>query len=109
MEQNVVIPKNRDKMACLYEMRDFIKPGDTIYVLVDRVAPSGMSRVFRLHHFGPVYHKNITERCITLGLGKRVGGGMQVKGCGMDVGWEVVDKLSDILYPECEKLYIQYL
>jgi hypothetical protein len=35
------------QVEALAKLRDWIKPGDTVYTMLDHVSPSGMSRAIR--------------------------------------------------------------
>lgn len=78
-----------------------LKPGDTVYTVLRHVSTSGMQRRIDCYAIGedrrPVYLSGYME---AIGLGKRgkKDQGLVVKGCGMDMGFHLVNNLSMHLY-----------
>lgn len=85
---------------------EWLKPGDTVYIIVDHVSASGMSRNIRC-----VLLKYDEERkevidlhpnwAVQTVLGYRrakKGDGFVVGGCGMDMGFHVVYSLGQLLF-----------
>lgn len=93
-----------DAFASMHEM---LKPGDTVYTIVERVAKSGMSRVIRvviLHcdSEGKPYatHPNYSVSKL-LGLYRPDKcEGVKIDGCGMDMGFQLVYLLGAAMWPE---------
>ena len=82
----------------LQELREIVPKGSTVYTILCSVARSGMSRnlkVLVMHADGPRY---LTFACAELGIGTYTGDELRVRGCGMDMGFHVVECLSRILY-----------
>lgn len=87
-------------------LRDIIKPGDTIYTILDHVSRSGMSRQIRLlvpfrtdDKACEFFHPNHSA-ALVLGLSRaKRGDGIIIGGCGMDMGFALVYELSHALYP----------
>ena len=89
-------------------LREWVKPGDTVYTVLDHVSQSGMSRIIRVVLLGCEGGK-VTERhpnyavgtVLGLSHGKRRGrevDGLRLSGCGMDMGFHLVYSLSRALY-----------
>lgn len=89
-----------ERSASLAELRELIKPGDTVYSVLRHVSRSGMSRAISFY----VYQDNkpfqldyhISKVC-GYSLHRKYEG-LSVGGCGMDMGFSVVYNLSDTLY-----------
>lgn len=90
-------------------LHEWVKPGDTVYTILEHVSRSGMSRHIRLLLLKPDsdmregvrdIHPNYAAATI---LGYRQaprgkGDGLVVGGCGMDMGFHLVYNLSRALY-----------
>lgn len=95
----------------LTRLREWIKPGDTVYTILDHVSSSGMSRAIRvvvpytrddgsIDHLHPNYAVGLV-----LGLRRWKRNGREqdaliIGGCGMDMGFQLVYLLSHALYPD---------
>jgi hypothetical protein len=99
-----------ERAEAIDKLREWIKPGDTVHTVLDRVSASGMSRVIRvvLLKCGkdgvPMdLHPNyLVGKALGLRHGKRHGremDGLVMGGCGMDMGFALVYDLSHTLYP----------
>lgn len=93
------------------ELAKWIKPGDTVYTILDHVSRSGMSRIIRV--LVPLVGEDGKPEFIhpNRAVGKAIGAshgrsngretdGLRVDGCGMDMGFHLVNSLSYALYPE---------
>lgn len=98
-------------------LRDIIKPGDTVYTILDHVSRSGMSRHIRVLvpiarpaessiHLPKEWRTTIDflhpnhSAAIVLGLSRaKRGDGIVIGGCGMDMGFAIVYELSHAIYP----------
>ena len=87
-------------------LREWVKPGDTVYTILRHVSRSGMQReigcvLLRAEGEGRTVdlHPN---HAVALATGNRQGkrDGVIVGGCGMDMGFALVHALSSVLYPE---------
>lgn len=85
--------------------RDNLKPGDTVYTVLDHVSSSGMSRNIRLVIIkcknGKPYlmHPNYAAQ-VVLGYSQaKKGDGFRVGGAGMDMGFHVVYQLGQAIWP----------
>lgn len=90
----------------IVHLREVLKPGETVYTVLRHVSRSGMSRgidVYRMEGNSPVW--------ITGYVGHAIGSpqsrkdwersqGLRVGGCGMDMGFHVVNSLSYVIFPE---------
>lgn len=89
---------------------EWIKPGDTVYTICDHVSSSGMSRAIRCVLLSCENGRAIDLHPnhaigVVLGLShwKRRGytqDALVVSGCGMDMGFHLVNSLSYALYGE---------
>lgn len=99
-----------EKVEAIAKLREWIKPGDTVYTVLDQVSRSGMSRQIRVVLLNceragqPVdLHPNwAVGKAIGLRHAKRNGyetDALVVGGAGMDMGFHIVYQLSYTLYP----------
>jgi hypothetical protein len=77
-----------------------LKPGATVYTVLRHVSSSGMSRridCYTIQENRPLYLSGYME---ALGIAKRQKGkeGLVVGGCGMDMGFHLVNSLSIALF-----------
>ena len=83
------------------KLRQWIKPGDTVYTILRHVSRSGMQR-----EIGIVLLKDGTDLhpnwLVAKAIGERVGkrDGIVVGGCGSDMGFEIVYHLGHTLWPD---------
>ena len=95
------MPKERDE--AIQELRELLKPGDTVYCVLRHVSRSGMMRAISpmiiqdggapweiSHLVCPALERKFHQKH----------GGVTVHGCGMDMGFELVYALSRTLYPD---------
>lgn len=89
------------------KLRGWLKPGDTVYTVLDHVSASGMSRDIRLiiiktDDKGQPYtlHPNYATQVLTGYPRAKRGDGLRIGGCGSDMGFELVYNLSAALFPD---------
>lgn len=91
----------------LLRLRDWIKPGDTVYTILRHVSSSRMTRdigvvLLKKDKDGVIdLHPNYAVSKVlgyTLNKGSR--DGVRVSGCGMDLGFEIVYNLGRALWPD---------
>lgn len=104
-----------DRTQALTQLREWIKPGATVYTILDHVSSSGMSRAIRVlvpivgdgNGHGPAgtvdfIHPNYAVgKALGLRHWKRNGreqDALVMGGCGMDMGFHLVYELSHTLY-----------
>lgn len=97
-----------EKDQAITQLREWIKPGDTVYTILDHVSSSGMSRAIRV--LVPTttgatvdfIHPNwAVGRALGLRHWKRNRNeqdALVLGGCGMDMGFHLVYELSHALY-----------
>lgn len=91
----------QEKAEAIAQLREWLKPGDTVHTILRHVSRSGMSReigVVILRPDGVTLHPNWSvAKALGLRQGKR--DGVIVGGCEMDMGFHLVSNLGWILYP----------
>ena len=102
--------KQAERQDAIDKLREWIKPGDTVYTVLDRVSRSGMSRQIRVVLLSCEggraidLHPNwAVGKALGLRHAKRNGyeqDALVVGGCGMDMGFHLVYSLGAVLYPE---------
>lgn len=99
-----------EKAEAIARMHEWVKPGSTVYTILDHVSRSGMSRRVRVVVMVPGATPDQGEvpihpnHAVATAIGaKLVRGGMsdsiRIDGCGFDAGHEVVYSLGYALYP----------
>lgn len=102
--------KERQAAKAREYLLDALKPGDTVYCVINSVARSGMSRKIKFLAMGEQLEgKKVTRRyvrnisyLIAQACGysyDRDNGALRVAGCGMDMGFAVVYDLAATLWP----------
>lgn len=93
-----------DKQAAIAELKEWIKPGDTLRTVLRHVSSSGMTRhisVFIIKRNKPIMLDYLVTQALDL---KRVpmgkGEGVIIHGAGMDMGFEIVYSLGRVLFPK---------
>ena len=95
--------KEKERQEAVRELRELLKPGDTVYTKLVSVSRSGMSRVISAYII-----RDNEPLCIEWKVGKATGypltptggqEGIKVGGCGMDMGFHLVYQLSCVLFP----------
>lgn len=82
--------------ACIMEMKEIIKAGDTLQILVRSEARSGCSNVVSIYHFGDGGKRTLlNDYFIRLKLGNFALTGLRIKDSGVDT----VKALSEMLFP----------
>ena len=90
----------QQKADALARLHELIKPGDTVYTVLDHVSRSGMLRLIRLIVIVKNEPIDISSYADDLlGWGYR-DGALVVTGCGMDEGFHAVYSLSSLLYAD---------
>lgn len=110
--------KVSERDEAIAKMREWLKPGDTVYTILEHVSSSGMTRDIRV--LVPVLpdeakgayaadrpeisflHPNYS---VALAIGERLTpvrgrDGIRVGGCGMDMGFHIVYNLSRVMFPD---------
>jgi hypothetical protein len=105
--------KNDDeRQAAIAVLREWMKPGDTVFTVLRHVSRSGMQREIGVVLVRPESHSHfpadstVTVRHPEYQIGKALGirmgkrEGLIVGGCGMDMGFQLVYELSSVLFPD---------
>jgi len=95
------MPKKQDE--AIAELKELLKPGDTVYCILRHVSRSGMMRAI-----SPVLIRNgdapwDIDYLVAWALGRKFNedhGGVTCHGCGMDMGLDLVYTLSQRLFPD---------
>ena len=101
MEAQVTKLQAIEREKDLETLRKWIKPGDRLYTILRQTSRSGMSR-----HISVVCTDDDSPRDISGWVARAIDyrrddrdGGLKVPGCGMDMGFHVINTLSYVLYP----------
>jgi len=93
------------KAEAILHLRDVLRPGDTVYTVLRHVSRSGMSRNIDLYYMADGH-----PQWISAYVGHAIGSpqsmknwqrsqGLTVGGCGMDMGFHIVNSLSYVIFP----------
>jgi hypothetical protein len=94
--------KQTVKQEAAQELGNILRsiPTDTIYTVIRHVSASGMQREIsvKMIDAGRIIH---LDYLVSTALGTRIGkhGGLVVKGCGMDMGFALVDQINHLSSP----------
>ena len=94
--------KEKGRQEAVRELRELLKPGDTVYTQLVSVSRSGMSRVimpFVIKNNEPRYLGYLVEKACGYAFDRKAWG-VKVRGCGMDMGFSLVYDLSRVLFPD---------
>jgi len=98
----------KERADAIARLREWLEPGDTVYTVLRNVSRSGMQRTIgvlgiELPSRGDYSEPQIKDytRNVAMALNlkdddKR--GGVVIGGCGMDMGFEIVYRLSTVLF-----------
>ena len=81
----------------IQQLREIIKPGETVTTLLRHVTSSGMS-----HSISVIRDDEDITWMVARAMGEKIDqthGGIKVGGCGMDMGFHLVYNLARTLYP----------
>lgn len=86
---------------CVKALREFVNPGQTVYISVKHVSSSGLSRQLRVYVVRNGEIVDITYRVSKI-LDWRLNDNynLVVSGCGVDIGFHTVYSLSSKLFPD---------
>lgn len=93
---------NTVKTEATQELRNILKDinTDTIYTVIRHVSASGMQREIsvKMIDAGRIIH---LDYLVSTATGKKLGkhGGIVMKGCGMDMGFALVDGINHLFSP----------
>lgn len=85
------------KQEGIEHLKGLVKPGDTIYTILRHVARSGMSR-----SISPMVGFHDVSYAVAPLIGASIDQrhyGVKVRGCGTDMGFEVVYLMGRVLWP----------
>lgn len=88
------------------ELRKILKPGQTVYCILNHVSSSGMSRSISLAIGGAKGEIRKLDYLVARANGEHIDdkhGGLKVSGCGMDMGFHLVYNLGSMLWPNGTK------
>jgi hypothetical protein len=91
--------QQQEKEGARAELRRLLPPGSVVYCLLRHVSSSGMVRSISLYTIKrnePVFLTGYV--CVALGLKRDKYDGATVHGCGMDMGFHLVQTLSYALH-----------
>ena len=94
--------KEQERQEAVRELREILKPGDTVFTKIEHVSRSGMSRVisvFLIRENQRVYLDHRVGAACDYKMHRRYDG-LTVGGCGMDMGFALVYDLSRVLFPD---------
>jgi len=90
------------KQEAIQHLQELLSPGDTVYTSLKHVSRSGMFRVIETLISREERIVDISSAvCLILGnTYNNRHGGVPIGGCGMDMGFDIVYRLSYALFPD---------
>lgn len=94
------------KAESILHLREVLKPGDTVYTVLRHVSRSGMSRNIDVYYMAdgqPQWISAYVGHAIDSPQSRKNwerSQGLTVGGCGMDMGFHIVNNLSYAIFPE---------
>jgi hypothetical protein len=105
-----------DKQAAIERLKEDVQPGDTLHMFVTDVARSGMSRSIKVYRFSVLEDGRIDAQwlsyLIALALEMRFDEkreSVRIGGTGMDMGFALVDALSNLLFERSSAIRHEWL
>ncbi len=104
-----------EKQEWIEKLKAELPKGSKVYTVLRHCAPSGMSRRIDVYHFtceGAEIHKSWLSFWVSKATGfsfNQKHECLNVSGCGMDMGFHVVETLSRVLYGESYALKQEWL
>ena len=99
MKGKTMTKKETKKREAIEYLKKSINKGDTLFTITTHVSKSGMSRnikVLDIKEGNPSYWNYYISKI--LGYTLKDDGTLKVQGCGMDMGFHVVNQLSYALF-----------
>lgn len=93
--------EQQERDEAIAKLREWLKPGDTVYTVLRHVSRSGMQReiaVVVMKDGQPLHPNYSVAKALGCRQGKR--DGLIIGGCGMDMGFHLVYSLSRTLFPD---------
>ena len=96
--------RDAERQSAIEELRQMLKPGDTVYTVLRHVSRSGMTRgidCYLIRDNKPVWITGYVGKAIDQPQPMdywRKSLGLKIGGCGMDMGFHVVYTLSRVLF-----------
>jgi hypothetical protein len=106
--------KQLEREEAIARLREWIKPGDTVYTILRHRARSGMMRTIDVYLFLPDLRKghkprSIVKLWLSYNVARATGytfskahESIVVGGCGFDAGFQLVYELSRLLFPDAK-------
>lgn len=94
-----------ERDEAIARLREWVKPGDTVYTILRHVSSSGMTRYIDIIHISinAEGKPSVTwlgwnaAKALDMSYGRDYEG-VKVSGCGMDMGFSLVCDLSSVLF-----------
>ena len=89
----------QERTDAIARLREWIKPGDTVYTILRHVSKSGMTRhigIVLMRDGGAIHPNHAVAAALDMPLRRDA---VSVGGCGMDMGFHIVYNLGMALWP----------
>jgi hypothetical protein len=99
--KGTAMKKSPEQEAAIKSLRKIFKPGDTVFTIARHVSRSGMSRAISVIQVKGKDEIREWDHLVAVALGEKVDParrGIKIDGAGMDMGFELVYRLSMALY-----------
>ena len=96
-----VSEREAEKTEAVKLLKEFVKPGTTVYTVLRKVSSSGMSRqidCYVIQDGRPRWITGLVAKACGIPRADQGHGPLRVGGCGMDMGFHVVYSLASVLF-----------
>lgn len=87
------------RLQVISDLKNKIEPGSTVYIKVNHVSSSGMTRYMDFYFISENQLQKINHSMSVVLMWTHTDNGLKVKGCGMDMGLHSVYTLGRHLWP----------
>ena len=99
--------QQQERQDAIDKLRQWYRPGDTVYTILEHVSRSGLSRQIRVvipytlddGQIDHLHSNHLVAKALGWRQAKR-GDGIVVGGAGMDAGYHLAYTLSRVLFPD---------
>lgn len=92
----------QERQEAAGRLREWVKPGDTVYCILRHVSASGMNRTIQLVKIDggePAFLGWNAAKALGYRYDEKREG-VKIGGCGMDMGFALVSELGRVLFPD---------
>jgi len=103
--------KERERQEAIDQLRKYMTPGSTVLTILRKVSTSGMTRWIDMHVIvdnQPLRFTWTAAIALKLPYDKKEEA-LKIRGCGLDVGFDVTYRIAELLHDKGDALKHQWL